>query len=214
MGGHWAYHALHDDGRCHGMSEAQLKRLYRSASLLINYHGATAPLPEHSATGRLVLLETDPVVMEIELANNEQKAFDFLAQHSAFFSWGENYRNLDCKVPLPPHLNFRPTRAPIVLDLWQPFARGPADTFTTIGNWKQGGSLEYQGEVYHWSKHYEFLKFLDLPKRTAQPFELALSKYEEADRLLLESNGWKVRPALDFSRDLDAYREYVGSSRG
>src|SRR5881396_1264636 len=31
MAGHWAFHALHDDGRCYGMSETQLKQLYDCA---------------------------------------------------------------------------------------------------------------------------------------------------------------------------------------
>ena len=61
MGDKWAFHALHDDGRCYGMSENRLQVLYRSAALIINYHGSTVPLPEHSATGRLIYLETDPV---------------------------------------------------------------------------------------------------------------------------------------------------------
>src|SRR5205823_13423958 len=74
--------------------------------------------------------------------------------------------------------------------------------------------LEFQGEVYHWSKHLEFLKFLDLPAHTNQPFELALSSYNETDQHLLESKGWKVRDALGFSTDLDAYRHYIGRSRG
>ena len=51
----WAFHALHDDGRCFGMSEHQLDRLYGSAELLINLHGGTQPLPELSANGRLDL---------------------------------------------------------------------------------------------------------------------------------------------------------------
>src|SRR4051794_28298387 len=61
LGDRWAFHALHADGRIYGMSEGQLKRLYDSAELIINLHGGTVPLPEHSATGRLVYLETDPV---------------------------------------------------------------------------------------------------------------------------------------------------------
>jgi hypothetical protein len=63
----WAYVALHDDGRCFGMSRERLGRLYSSAALIINLHGGTAPLPEHSATDRLVYLETDPVQLQIEL---------------------------------------------------------------------------------------------------------------------------------------------------
>ncbi len=59
---HWAFHALHDDGRCYGLSESQLRDLYRSAGLIFNLHGGTVPLPEHYATNRLVYLGTDPVL--------------------------------------------------------------------------------------------------------------------------------------------------------
>src|SRR4051812_7910663 len=91
LGDKWAFHALHDDGRCYGMSETQLKQLYRDAALIINYHGATVPLPEHSATGRLVYLETDPVELEIELYDQNPEAIAFLEPHVAFFTWGLNY---------------------------------------------------------------------------------------------------------------------------
>src|SRR5262245_11930015 len=74
----WAFHDLHGDGRCYGMSANQLNELYASAALIINHHGATIPLPEHSATGRLIYLETDPVELEIELYNNDPKAIAFL----------------------------------------------------------------------------------------------------------------------------------------
>src|SRR5262249_9580750 len=85
---------------------------------------------------------------------------------------------------------------------------------TTVGNWRQGGQVRYQDEVYTWSKHHEFLKFLDLPRRTRQRFELALSGYEPEDKRLLEDNGWGVRHAMDFSTDLDEYRRYITGSRG
>jgi hypothetical protein len=86
--------------------------------------------------------------------------------------------------------------------------------FTTIGNWKQSGQVTFKGEVYTWSKHHEFLKFLDMPHRTGQELELALGSYEEGDRELLERNGWRVRHALSFSKDVDGYRDYIRGSRG
>src|SRR5262249_3392523 len=100
LGGNWAFHALHADGRCYGMTELQLRQLYDSAALIINYHGGTVPLPEHSATGRLIYLETDPVELEIQLFHNNAKAVAFLEPHAAFFTWGLNYGNPDCQVPL------------------------------------------------------------------------------------------------------------------
>jgi hypothetical protein len=216
LGDRWAFQALHADGRCHGMSEGQVRQLYGSAALLINHHGGTEPLPEHSATGRLIYLETDPVELEIELDNNDPKAIEFLAPHCAFFSWGLNYGHADCHVPLPDRFRFRPTRPPVVLDLWERNGDGASETFTTVGNWRQGGRVKFKGDVYTWSKHHEFLKFLDLPRRTSQAFELALSSgsYLPADKRLIESHGWRLRDALEFSRDLDTYRDYVTGSRG
>ena len=61
----WAFHALHDDGQCYGMSEEALRRLYREAALIFNLHGGTTPRPEHYETNRLVYVGTDPVADEV-----------------------------------------------------------------------------------------------------------------------------------------------------
>lgn len=215
LAGRWAFHALHADGRVYGLSDAQLNELYRSAALLINLHGGTMPLPEHYATDRLVYLGTDPVEVEIELHDGIPRAIDFLAPHCAFFSYGENYGNADCKLPVSKVYRFKPTRQPIIVDFWENAALNAAKDFTTIGNWRQPWrEVTFQGEVFHWSKHLEFLKFIDLPQRTGQSFELALSSYDEEERRMLEAAGWRVRPALDISMDLDAYRDYILKSRG
>lgn len=214
LGNCWAFHAIYD-GCCFGMSNTQLLNLYREADLIINLHGGTIPLPEHSATGRLVFLETDPVQLEIELFNDDQRAIAFLEPHVAFFTWGENYGNPDCKVPRCNRFPFQPTRAPVVLDLWQNGRITGGEKFTTVGNWtQQYREVTFQGERFYWSKHFEFLKFLDLPRRVDQSFELALSSYRPSDRQLLEENGWQVRHAMDFSADPFAYREYLCASRG
>ncbi len=212
---HWAYHARHAGGRVYGMSDRQLKDLYRSAALIINLHGGTEPLPEHAASGRLVYLGTDPCEVELELYHNIQRTIDFLEPHCAFFTWGLNYGQSDCKLPFSERFHFRPSPPPVIVDFWRSYAEGPADTFTTIGNWRQlHRQVEFQGEIYYWSKHREYMTFLDVPTRTGQKFELSLSSYTPDDQALLESKGWRVLHALDFSTDLDAYRRYIGSSRG
>lgn len=213
--GRWAFHALHADNRCFGMTENQLKDLYRSADLIINLHGGTVPLPEHAATGRLIFLETDPVALQVELSHQQQGTIDFLEPHCAFFTFGENYGRPDCRLPVTPRFHFRPTRQPVVMDFWQGHGNGGGRCFTTIGNWWQSGpQVHFQGQVYHWSKHYEFLKFLDVPGRTGQSFELALASYQDKDRQLLENKGWQVCPASLYSDDIDAYRHYICQSRG
>jgi ABC-type multidrug transport system fused ATPase/permease subunit len=211
---HWAFHALHADGRTYGLSESQLHDLYREAEVIINLHGGTLPRPEHYETGRLVFLETDPVALQIELFDNRKETIDFLAPHAAFFTFAENYGRPDCQLPVSDRFVFKPTRQPVIVDWWQSKWIPVANLFTTIGNWEQKGrQVTYRGETLSWSKHHEFSKFLDLPRRSRQAFELALSGCSNGDRHLLETHGWQVLPARSISADLETYRTYIQSSR-
>ncbi len=217
LGTRWSYHAWHGGGGYYGVGQTAIDRAFASAAAVINLHGATLPRPEHmSGGGAFIYLETDPVVPQVELHQDRKVTREFLDLHTAYFTFGENLGAPDCKVPTPPRsYQFHPTRQPVVLDFWQEQSTGPGELFTTIANWRQPErQMTFAGEVYHWSKHHEFLKFLDLPKRTSQEFELALSSYEERDREMLAARGWKVRPALEFSGNPDAYRQYIATSRG
>jgi hypothetical protein len=209
----WAFHASRGSGRCYGLSESQLRRLYDSAGLIVNLHGATVPQHEHAATGRLVYIGTDPVLIELQLHQGAQGAVDLLEPHAAFFTWAGNVGQPDCKLPASDRFTFQPTRQPLIADLWNSDTPSRSRRFTTIGGWRQlWREVELDGETYHWSKHYEFMKFLALPQRSGEAFELALTSYEPADRDLLETHGWTVRDAAPLSADLDLYRDYIRQS--
>jgi GT2 family glycosyltransferase len=215
FGKRWAYHALHADGRCYGLGDAELSALYRSASLIINLHGGTEPRAEHTATDRLVYLETDPVEVQVQLASGRRETIDYLRPHCAYFTFGENYGRPGCLLPINDQFAFQPTRQPVVLDFWRQAPQASRDRFTTIGNWKQlWRDVRLDGETYGWSKHLEFFKFLDLPARTGAQFELALAGCDGAERQRLEEHGWAVREALPLSTDTDVYRDYIRQSRG
>lgn len=216
LGGCWWYRPWDGAERCYGLSRVQLAAAFDQAAAVINLHGGTLPKPEHKSSGALIYVETDPVAPEIELHNQLEATEVFLAAHTSHFTYGENIGAADCRVPVPPpRWQFHPTRQPIVMDLWPTQTSRRATRFTTIANWRQPErQMTLHGETYHWSKHHEFLKFIDLPQRTAQEFELALSSYDKADQELLERHGWKVRDALDFSLDPERYREFILESRG
>ena len=211
----WAFHALHDGGACYGLSLPQLLQLYRDAALILNLHGGTEPLEEHAAADCLVYLETDPVQLQIELHDNVRETIEFLKPHHAFFTFGENLGNPDCGLPVSEEFPFIPTRQPVILDFWDHGTTEVEPSFTTIGNWQQEWrEVLFNGVVYRWSKHEEFLKILELPQKAGAGFELALSSYAEEDRELLVSHGWRVRPGLEISTDLDVYRSYIQGSFG
>src|SRR5262249_9995307 len=198
----------------YGMSEYQLNRLYNSAAAILNLHGGTIPTVEQSSSGRLIYIDTDPVRIQVEVYYGLPRALDLLQQHCAFFTFGENYGNPDCKLPVCRGFHFKPTRQPVVLDFWKSSQLPAVDAFTTVGNWSQPHRvIEYQNEEYDWSKHLEFLKFINLPHRTRQTIELALSRCDQEARSLLLSHKWQVRDALGFSQDLNAYRQYITESK-
>ena len=210
----WAFSSPHCREQSYGLSEHALNEVFRDAAVILNLHGGTVPRPEHYASGRLVYVGTDPVEMEVSLDNGDQGIIEFLQPHAAFFTWGQNYGNPDCRLPVCDQFSLVPSRQPIVMDLWEPFAHGAAETYSTIANWHQPyRTITFRGEIYHWSKHLEFLKFIELPRRCDQPFELALTNINDQDRQLLIAHDWRIRDAAEFNFDLDGYRQYIGQSR-
>lgn len=215
LDGRWAYHALHSDGAFFGLDATRVYTLYREAALIFNLHGGTTPRPEHVETRRLVYVGTDPVDRELRLRENDPEIVELFAAHCSFFTWGENYGRPDCLVPVSDRFRLVPTRQPIVMDLWQPNGTPQGELFTTVGSWRQlWREVTLNGESYSWSKHHEFLKFIELPQRSAAKFELALAGCSDPDRALLEQHGWRVRDALSFTSDAYQYRGYIFASRG
>ena len=211
---HWAFRHPRDRDQCFGLPEPTLNRVLRDAAIILNLHGGTVPRPEHAAGGRFVYVGTDPVEAEVSLDNGDQGIVNYLQPHCAFFTWAANSGNPDCGVPTSDRFPFVPTRQPIVMDLWPRFEPGAAAPFSTVANWRQERSIVFRGEVYQWSKHLEFLKFIELPRRSHQAFELALVNVDEEDQRMLVSHGWRVRDGATISFDLDAYCQYIGRSRG
>lgn len=211
----WAVDLRRWQGEAHGLDGPALDRLYASADHIVNLHGGTKPLDVHAEGKRLLYLETDPGELAVGLHDGSPRSREFLAGHSKFFTWAENFGAPDCGLPLIDGFQFEPTRQPVLVDLWQADSVGDGSAFTTIGNWRQPyKEVELEGVTYYWSKHLEFLKFVDLPARSGQAFELALSSFDDDDRALLELNGWAVSEAAAVSHDADVYRRFVSRSRG
>jgi hypothetical protein len=215
MADRWAFRLADGAGTCAGRSESQLHELYRSCDALLNVVGATDLRDEHLEAPRRILVQTDPVTAELRLAGGDRHTREAFSMHDTIVTYGENYGAADCGVPLDPSLDYRKTRQPIALDFW-PMAYTPAAAhFTTIGNYRQDGEdVSYDGNTYSWSKHHEWEKLIELPRRTSQTFELASMPDLESDRMLLQRHGWRLTAPIPMSLDIfGAYPAYIRGSR-
>ena len=231
LGGRWACRRSYSDDAWFGMGRAEAEELLATADLTLNVSGATrARTREGLKVGRLVYFGTDPGYHELAFANGDPDARRLVEEHDEVVTYGENIGTPGCPIPPLPGLRSR-TRQPVLLDLWE---AGPPsnEAFTTVCNWKQEGrDIEYDGDTYYWSKDREFLKLIDLPRRTSQPVELAMglgdstairpfqetvsaTGVDTSVRTTLESNGWRLVDAHAFTTDLWAYRDYLRASRG
>ena len=213
--GRWAYRALYRSAdEVYGVSRSRLLELYRDCDALLNVCGATVLNDDHLKARRRVYVETDPVTNQLELAAGKGKTREVLAAHDVIVTYGENYGAPDCGVPLD-GFRYLKTRQPIDLELWPAAFDARSRSYTTIGNWKQDGhDVTWNGETYRWSKHHEFLKFIDLPRRRpAVDFELYLNVDDEADRRRLHGNGWRLTSPLKASLHPFGYQELFRRSR-
>ena len=217
----WAYR-FGATGEIFGLSASQFSRLFDRADALVNVTGATWLRDEHLRVPVRIYIETDPVLPQIKVAQGDQHVIDLLSAHTHLFTFAENLGAPDCEIPLG-RFDYRTTRQPIVLDWWAPDklplngTGGPSNEgcFTTIASWQQSGKdIEWNGKTYVWSKHLEFMRFIDLPRRADQQLELALAGGDAEAIQLLGSHGWRVVDALALSKHILPYRDYIHGSRG
>lgn len=211
--GKWAFRGKYPDGKCYGLSEPQIDQLYREADAFLNITGAQEIREEHMVVKRRVYVESDPFASQVKVALGHQGMIQTLAAHDTLFTFGENLGAADCSVPTT-QFQWLPTRQPVVLDLWHETPPTPRASYNTITTWhNKGKNIEYQGDIWYWTKDREFEKFLDLPLRRSVSFELAAG-VDESTRRTLTQHGWRQTDSIDISKDPAHYKNYIQQARG
>jgi len=211
--GRWAYwDAINDT--YHGLSHERVRALYREADGLINLCGATRLRDEHMACPVRIMVDTDPVYEQIKYAKADPAARAYLDAHTHLFTYGENLGALDCSVPLSGR-HWIATRPPVFLGEW-PVAPGEPACYTSIATWEnKGKNIEFEGATYLWSKHVNFVRFADLPRRAPKTcFRLALLTERPSVATELSEQGWQVIDSRPISAGMDSYRDFIAGSRG
>ena len=201
-------------GMKHGPGASVISELLREADLLINIAGVNRISTERRNGRPSIYIDLDPVYTQLRLVNGDETLAAILKEHSHLFTLGENIGSSYSAAPTGGY-EWIPTRQPVVIELWEN-AGPPRLAYTTVGKWdSQGRDMEYQGESFTWRKRIEWYRYLDLPRKSGQTFELAMDvESVPGDRELLTEHGWQIADPMSVSTDPWSYRDYLRGSRG
>lgn len=205
---------IYEDGQqTYGLSFAELLDISGEAALLVNITGHLTFEPLLRRLRRKAYVDLDPGYTQFwHAAGNPGSR---LAGHDAYFTVGENIGAPFCPIPTG-GLRWRPTRQPVVLEHWPISTEGAPDRLTTIASWRGPyGPVQHGGQTFGLKVH-EFRKFVELPRRAPQSFEMALDIHpaDEKDLQLLRSHGWRIVDPKAVVPDPSTFRRYVQTSGG
>jgi hypothetical protein len=201
LGDRWSF--VDYAGNYFGQSRARVTEYCRDADLFINLSGgAWFWRDEYARIPRKVFIDSDPAFTQMAIAKAEPWYVEFFRGFDHLFTFGQNLGAPDCTIP-PTPFAWKKTYQPIVTELWENDV-APRDRFTTVMTWKIKSFSDVDG-----NKDKEFIKFLDLARRTPQPIELAIN----GPREFLEEHGWTTVDAMQVSCDLWSYRDYLQRSK-
>jgi hypothetical protein len=160
---------------------------------------------------RAALIDIDPGQLQVWMSEGSIR----VARHHVYFTIGEGVGRPGGRVP-DVGLTWHHTPPCVTLAWWPPCPAAPGAPFTTVSHWSQEEWLQDGAECYQNDKRSGFLPFLDLPRRTAQPLELALclAADEGGERTELVQRGWRLVHAYEVARTPWDYQRYVQQSRG
>jgi len=213
----WAVRSA--DGTLVGLDEAAVARACAGADLFLNLSGACWLRDTYRGARVTAYVDTDPCYSQAKLAATAAGVADravarsaaLIREHDVFFTLGEHVGQPDCTVPTA-GLTWLPTRQPVFLPNWPVTPPPGSGAFTSVLSWSINPTPPVVGGRSYGGKDVEFARFVDLPHRTAERLEAAISG--DAPRERLVAAGWSVIEAHSVSATLDDYRRYLQRSRG
>jgi hypothetical protein len=197
------------EGNHHGMSEAKVNDLFRTADAFIDFEWGN--LYERAVNVPLkVFMDSEPGWFQIRRLRNIESGIS-LRQYDHYTTTGLNVGMTGCLVETL-GINWLPTWTPVLLPDLPCEPSSHNGRFTTIMGWQSNPPTTFRGVTYG-QKDIEFEKFMELPRLVAGEIEVAVSG-PTVPRARLAENGWLVRPANDVARSMDSYLDYIRQSMG
>jgi hypothetical protein len=197
----------------YGLNGKQVEHFGRDVEALISLGCAFEAEPESwLATVRpRILVEQDPGFSQAWASKGNPD--DTFGRHDIYFTVGSRIGNSQCKVPTF-NLDWRHTWNPVILDWWDPNYPTSRERFTTVAGWWGKYYQEFEGKMWG-PKAEEMRKFITLPRRTREQFEIALEIAPDDEELItLRKYGWLIECPRIVTANPEAYRRYVNGSAG
>jgi hypothetical protein len=207
LGERWAYFDKHRSSWAGPMATTAAD-FCSSADIVLNLSGSNLLRTWSARPPVRVFVDTDPVFTQVQnLVSDERRRL--AQQHNAFVTFGENFGSSS----LIPDDGFpwRPTRQPVVLDLWEPSEPPTRGSYTTVMQWNSYPSVEHEGRRFG-MKSDSFVQFETLPAHVSVALELAAGGGAPWDEL--QALGWVIVDPLETTRDAWTFQRYIQLSRG
>ena len=201
LGDRWSF--VNYDGSYHGRSADEVRRYAASADLFINLSGGSwFWRDEYARIPHKVFVDSDPAFTQLAIAKAEPWYVEFFQRFDHLFTFGSNIGTPASGVPTG-DFTWHKTWQPVTMDDWRTDT-APRDRFTSVMTWQIESFTDVGG-----NKDQEFVKYIDLPSRTPQRFELAINGPQQ----LLREHGWDTVGAMQVSRTPPEYRAFIHDSK-
>jgi len=201
LGDRWTF--VNYDGSYHGRTAEEVHRYCAGADLFINLSGGSwFWRDEYARIPHKAFIDSDPAFTQLAIAKAEPWYVEFFRRFDRLFTFGSNIATPASPVPTGT-FEWKKTWQPVTVDDWITSA-APRDRFTTVMTWQIESFTDVGG-----NKDQEFIKYIDLPSRTTQPFELAIN----GPQSLLRQHGWDTVDAMRVSRTPREYRDFIQQSK-
>ena len=201
LGDRWAF--VNYDGSYHGRTADDVRQYCADADLFLNLSGGSwFWRDEYARIPHKAFIDSDPAFTQLAIAKAEPWYVEFFRRFDRLFTFGANIGTSASPVPVG-SFHWHHTWQPVTLEHWRSEAQ-PRNRFTTVMTWQIESFTDVGG-----NKDQEFVRFIDLPSRTTQRFELAINGPQK----LLREHGWNTIDAMGASRTLWDYRGFIQRSK-
>jgi len=201
LGDRWSF--VNYDGSYHGRDAAAVKQFAKDADLFINLSGGSwFWRDEYARIPSKIFIDSDPAFTQLAIAKAEPWYVAFFRRFDRLFTFGANIGTPASPIPTG-DFTWHKTWQPITLSDWRTDVK-PRDRFTTVMTWQIESFTDVGG-----NKDQEFVRFIELPSRTPQRFQLAINGPQQ----LLQQYGWGTVAAMAVSRTPEQYREFIQRSK-